>query len=188
MYVVFVAVAAVVVFAVAASAVGRGDGLEEPFPDMEHPYLPDGRVEAPDIDDVHFAVSFRGYRMEQVDSVLDRLAGQLVERDRHIARLERMVQDQARHSAMAYSPPRGRLGLDPGMPRPDAPDQAAEEQPSGDATGGDRPEAGGAPEAAAGENDAETTGDLPVVGEKPKPAGEAPGPDDEPQRNGTPRR
>lgn len=113
MYIVFVAVAAVVVFAVAAAAVGRGDGLEEPFPDMVRPYLPDGRIEAVDIDDVHLAVAFRGYRMDQVDAVLDRVAEELVQRDQHISRLERLVHAQTVQSATAYTAPRhNRLRLD----------------------------------------------------------------------------
>lgn len=131
MYIVFVVVAAVVVFAVAAAAVGRGDGLEEPFPDMERPYLPDGRVEPVDVDDVHFAVAFRGYRMDQVDSVLDRLSEELIRRDQHIARLERIVHTQTVQSATAYTPPRqSRLGFDqitriePLAAPPDSPEAA----------------------------------------------------------------
>lgn len=112
MYIVFVVVAAVVVFAVAAAAVGRGDGLEEPFPDMERPYLPDGRIHAVDIDDVHFAVAFRGYRMDQVDAVLDRLAEELINRDQHISQLERIVHAQTVQSATSYAPPRSRIKLD----------------------------------------------------------------------------
>ncbi|HEX6233642.1 MAG TPA: DivIVA domain-containing protein [Jiangellaceae bacterium] len=115
MYIVFVVVAAVVVFAVAAAAVGHGDGLEEPFPDMERPYLPDGRVEPVDIDDVHFAVAFRGYRMEQVDTVLDRLAEELIKRDQHISRLERIVHAQTVQSAVGYGNNRSnRVGVDTG--------------------------------------------------------------------------
>jgi DivIVA domain-containing protein len=113
MYIVFVVVAAVVVFAVAAAAVGHGGGLEEPFPDMERPYLPDGRVEAVDIDEVHFAVAFRGYRMDQVDSVLDRLAEELVKRDQHIGRLERIIHTQTMQSAGSYTANR-RTGVDTG--------------------------------------------------------------------------
>ncbi len=183
MYVVFVAVAAVVVFAVAAAAVGRGDGLEEPFPDMERPYLPDGRVEAADIDDVHFAVSFRGYRMDQVDSVLDRLAGQLVERDRHIARLERMVQTQARQSVMAYAPPRTRVGMGSGQPSPDVPGEAPEARPGEPgASGPASPSAEAAADTAAA-GAGETRG--PAEGESP--AGDTSttgGPGDEAPRNG----
>ena len=116
MYIVFVVVAAVVVFAVAAAAVGHGDGLEEPFPDMERPYLPDGKVEPVDIDDVHFAVTFRGYRMDQVDSVLDRLAEELIKRDQHISRLERIVHAQTVQSATGYTPNNrsGRIGVETG--------------------------------------------------------------------------
>jgi DivIVA domain-containing protein len=114
MYIVFVVVAAVVVFAVAAAAVGRGDGLEEPFADLQRPYLPDGRVEPADVDDVHFAVAFRGYRMEQVDAVLERLVDELVRRDEHISRLERIVHAQTVQSATAYTSPRNhRVGFDP---------------------------------------------------------------------------
>lgn len=115
MYIVFVVVAAVVIFAVAAAAVGHGDGLEEPFPDMERPYLPDGKVEPVDIDDVHFAVAFRGYRMDQVDSVLDRLAEELIKRDQHISRLERIVHTQTVQSAAGYTGNRSnRVGVDTG--------------------------------------------------------------------------
>lgn len=98
MYIVFIVVAAVVVFAVAAAAVGRGDGLEEPFPDLERPYLPAGTVEPADIDDVRFAVALRGYRMDQVDAVLDRISEELAARDQRIAALERVVQSQAHSS------------------------------------------------------------------------------------------
>ncbi len=115
MYIVFVVVAAVVVFAVAAAAVGHGDGLEEPFPDMVRPYLPDGKVEPVDIDEVHFAVAFRGYRMDQVDSVLDRLAEELIKRDQHISRLERIVHAQTVQSAATYPGTRtNRVGADTG--------------------------------------------------------------------------
>lgn len=135
MYIVFVVVAAVVVFAVAAAAVGRGDGLEEPFPDMERPYLPDGRIEPVDVDDVHFAVAFRGYRMDQVDSVLDRLSEELIRRDQQIARLERIVHTQTVQSATAYVPPRqNRLGFDT-LARSDEP-SAGEDSPA-DAENGD---------------------------------------------------
>lgn len=135
MFIVFVVVAAVVVFAVAAAAVGRGDGLEEPFPDMERPYLHDSRIEPADIDDVHFAVGFRGYRMDQVDSVLDRLTEELIKRDQHIARLERIVQTQTMQSARNYTQPRtSRVGLDTAaMPAVPTEQGAAEGEPATEA-------------------------------------------------------
>ncbi len=153
MYIVFVVVAAVVVFAVAAAAVGRGDGLEEPFPDMERPYLPDGRIEPVDVDDVNFAVAFRGYRMDQVDSVLERLSEELIRRDQHIARLERIVHTQTLQSAAAYTPPRqGRLGFDPltRVDNPPGPDQPAGATEEIVANHPDEPEGGDAVEGGAG--------------------------------------
>jgi DivIVA domain-containing protein len=87
--VVFVVVIAVVVFAVAAVAAGRGDGLDTPERDLATPRLPEGPVSPDDIDEVRFAVGFRGYRMDQVDEVLDRLGRELASRDERIAVLER---------------------------------------------------------------------------------------------------
>ncbi|HEY9375686.1 MAG TPA: DivIVA domain-containing protein [Jiangellaceae bacterium] len=88
MLVVFVVVAVIVVFAVAAVAVGRGGGLAPAAPDLVRPSLPDGPVSADDVDSVRFAVGFRGYRMDQVDDVLDRLADEITERDSRITELE----------------------------------------------------------------------------------------------------
>lgn len=91
MLVVFVVVAVIVVFTVAAVAVGRGGGLGPAESDLVRPSLPQGRVSADDVDSVMFAVGFRGYRMDQVDDVLDRLGRELTERDSRIAELERML-------------------------------------------------------------------------------------------------
>lgn len=128
MYAVFVIVAAVVVFAVMAAAVGRGDGLERPFPDMERPHLPDGRIEPVDIDEVHFAVAFRGYRMDQVDAVLDRLAEELIDRDRQIARLEKIVHVQTVKSAAYGGGRSARPALDTGPIPPVPPDDPSPER------------------------------------------------------------
>jgi DivIVA domain-containing protein len=86
--VVFVVTGVVVVFAVAAVAVGRGGGLEPVEPDLIRPSLPDGPISADDLDSVRFAVGFRGYRMDQVDDVLNRLGHELTERDTRIGELE----------------------------------------------------------------------------------------------------
>jgi DivIVA domain-containing protein len=59
-----------------------------------------------DVDGVRFAVGMRGYRMDEVDDVLDRLAAEVDQRDAKIAELE---------SRLA-----GR-----GIPRPDATDPGA---------------------------------------------------------------
>jgi DivIVA domain-containing protein len=86
--IVFVLIAVVVVFVVAALAVGRGGGLEPVTPDLVRPSLPEGPISADDLVAVRFAVVFRGYRMDQVDAVLDRLGHELAERDARVEALE----------------------------------------------------------------------------------------------------
>jgi DivIVA domain-containing protein len=89
--VLFVVVAVIVVFAVAAVAMGRGGGLGATESDLVQPSLPAGPVSADDVDSVLFAVGFRGYRMDQVDDVLNRLSNELTERDARIAELEQRL-------------------------------------------------------------------------------------------------
>jgi DivIVA domain-containing protein len=90
-FVVFVVTGVVVVFAVAAVAVGRGGGLDPVESDLLRPSLPSGPISADDLDSVRFAVGFRGYRMDQVDDVLNRLGDELTERDARISELERRL-------------------------------------------------------------------------------------------------
>jgi DivIVA domain-containing protein len=74
---------------IAVVASGRGDSLETEAPDRS-PYgaLGDGEIERGDVDRLRFSLAFRGYRMDEVDGVLDRLAGELASRDARIAELE----------------------------------------------------------------------------------------------------
>lgn len=84
----------VVAFAVAgvavAAALGRGDGLA-PAPPERAPsvLLPDGPVTSADVAGLRFGMAWRGYRMDEVDAVLDRLAAELAARDERIAELAR---------------------------------------------------------------------------------------------------
>lgn len=81
-------VVAAVFGAIAWVAAGRGGGLDDPRQDRPEPALADDRqLGRPDIDGARFAVSFRGYRMDQVDRLLDRLAAEIDDRDRLIAEL-----------------------------------------------------------------------------------------------------
>ena len=91
MWVVFVVTAAVVVFAVAAVAAGRGDGLATEPPDRAPEPLPEGPLSADDVAAARFAVGLRGYRMDQVDGALARLQAELLRRDERIGRLEAIV-------------------------------------------------------------------------------------------------
>jgi DivIVA domain-containing protein len=89
--VVFIVVAMIVVVTVAAVAVGHGGGLDPAESDLVRPVLPSGPMTADDVESVHFTVGFRGYRMDQVDDVLDRLGEELTDREARIAELERRL-------------------------------------------------------------------------------------------------
>ncbi len=90
MFVVFVLVALVVVFTVVAVTLGHGDVLEVEE-NAETAELPERMVYPGDLDGLRFTVAARGYRMGQVDAVIDRLGHELGERDRRIAELEGRV-------------------------------------------------------------------------------------------------
>ena len=47
-----------------------------------------------DLQRLRFGVALRGYSMTQVDDVLDRLSGELADRDRRIADLEALLSDR----------------------------------------------------------------------------------------------
>lgn len=61
----------------------------EPTRDVFRQDLPlDRALTGEDLRRLRFGVALRGYSMTQVDDVLDRLGGELVDRDRRIAELE----------------------------------------------------------------------------------------------------
>ena len=96
-----VLIAIVAVGATAFFAVGRGrpsperlprdpavvPGLVEPTPTLPPVLLPD-HPSASDVGRIRFSLGLRGYRMDQVDEVLDRLASALAERDALIDALQ----------------------------------------------------------------------------------------------------
>ena len=70
-------------------AVGGGGHMSEPVADRPDLALPgDGLLGRRDVDRVRFSVGARGYRMDEVDDVLDRLAHEIDVRERRIAVLE----------------------------------------------------------------------------------------------------
>ncbi|MFF1491090.1 DivIVA domain-containing protein [Streptomyces sp. NPDC058304] len=80
----------VVVAAVTLAVVGGGSEavLPEAEPDRVADALPESRpVVRADIDALRLPVAPRGYRMAEVDDVLERLAAELAERDARIAEL-----------------------------------------------------------------------------------------------------
>ena len=62
---------------VALLAAGRGAPLEEVYDDRPDALVPaDGPLTADDLRRVRFSIALRGYRMSEVDALLDRLASE----------------------------------------------------------------------------------------------------------------
>lgn len=90
---------------VAVVASGRGDGLAPADPDRPDVGLPEDRPAVrEDVDRLRFSVGLRGYRMDEVDDVLDRLAGDLALRDSMIAYLEGQLAPRAGASTEQIDP------------------------------------------------------------------------------------
>ncbi|WP_159703695.1 DivIVA domain-containing protein [Arthrobacter sp. 18067] len=68
-----------------------GAGLDDPVPNLPPVVLP-SQAKPSDIDSLRFALGLRGYRMDQVDQVLDDLRDQLLAKDREIERLNALAQ------------------------------------------------------------------------------------------------
>lgn len=77
--------ALLVVFGVAALATREGAGTLPVEGDRPDVALPASTVSGQDVRDVRFGLALRGYRMRDVDAVLERLARELEERDRQPA-------------------------------------------------------------------------------------------------------
>lgn len=73
----FAALLVLAMGAVAVVAAGRGAPLSEAYDDRVDATVPaDGPVTADDLRRVRFPLAFRGYRMQEVDALLDRLAAE----------------------------------------------------------------------------------------------------------------
>lgn len=89
MYVFLALLIIAVIMAIALIAAGSTDSLPEVYADRRYLELPAERSLRPaDLQGVRLAVGFRGYRMDEVDHLLDRLAYELELRDIRIAELE----------------------------------------------------------------------------------------------------
>jgi DivIVA domain-containing protein len=85
----FIAAVAVVALGVAAVvAAGGGGSMDEPVRDTYAMTLPESRLDGAAVRQLRFGVALRGYAMDQVDAVLDRVAAELEARDARIAELE----------------------------------------------------------------------------------------------------
>lgn len=102
---VWLVVGVLLVVVVVVVALGRGDSASPAAPDRRVADLPKDRLLTPDdIDALRLPQAVRGYRMADVDDVLDRLARELHSRDERIAALlaGRRVGDQP--STLATDP------------------------------------------------------------------------------------
>ncbi|BCW11434.1 hypothetical protein NtRootA4_24970 [Arthrobacter sp. NtRootA4] len=70
-----------------------GTGLDDPVPNLPPVLLP-AEVRPSDVDSLRFALGLRGYRMDQVDQVLDDLRDQLRAKDLEIERLSALVRER----------------------------------------------------------------------------------------------
>lgn len=67
----------VVLWLAALAGNGRFGDMPGPVRDAAAPVLPDGPLSAGDVRGIRFGLAWRGYSMDQVDAVMDRLARQL---------------------------------------------------------------------------------------------------------------
>ena len=84
-------VAVVVAVVTAAAVLGRVDGsLADATTTMSHILLPDDQLTETDIDELRFDTAMRGYRMSQVDAVIDRLRREIGDLDDELTRVRAM--------------------------------------------------------------------------------------------------
>ncbi|MCU1621919.1 MAG: hypothetical protein JWL79_764 [Frankiales bacterium] len=77
-----------ILFGAAALATYEGDVLQDPRPDERHAGLPPASLQPEDVAELRFDMALRGYRMNEVDLALERLATELSARDARIQELE----------------------------------------------------------------------------------------------------
>jgi DivIVA domain-containing protein len=81
----------IVLFVAAAVATREGEVLVDAPRDAADLALPGGPVHPEDVARVRFGLTVRGYRMAEVDRVLERLAEELAVRDARVAELESVL-------------------------------------------------------------------------------------------------
>jgi DivIVA domain-containing protein len=91
-YIIALLVVGGLLFLAASFAFGRGEEMAPALPDGTPLELPDDRpASGEDLRDLRLSVAVRGYRMEEVDWLLEKLADQADARDREIGRLRSVL-------------------------------------------------------------------------------------------------
>lgn len=108
-YLLVVVVVAAAFFGIAVLVFGRGEELPPLPPDATPTRLPARAIGAHHVRALRFPLALRGYRMTEVDWVLDRLAGELerteAERDELAARIAELEADAATQPDARVPPP-----------------------------------------------------------------------------------
>jgi DivIVA domain-containing protein len=94
-YLVVMVLVAAVVFLLASVVFGRGEELPPLPPGASPTRLPASGVTAEDLRDVRFQLVLRGYKMTEVDWVLERVGAELDELRARIAELEKAADAEA---------------------------------------------------------------------------------------------
>jgi DivIVA domain-containing protein len=90
---------------VAAVAAGRiGGGLDDPASSLPGRGLPPGPFTLEDVDRVRFSPALRGYRMDEVDDVVDRLVDELRRLEEEVAELRGRRPPENPSAAARYLP------------------------------------------------------------------------------------
>jgi DivIVA domain-containing protein len=91
-YIIALLVVGGLLFLAASYTFGRGEEMAPVLPDGTPVELPDDRLaDGDDLRALRLSVAVRGYRMDEVDWLLDRLSEQVDTRDREIARLRSVL-------------------------------------------------------------------------------------------------
>jgi DivIVA domain-containing protein len=121
-YILMLLAVAALFFLLAALVFGRGEELAPIPPGASPTWLPERDVAASDVRAVRFQQAFRGYRMSEVDWVLDRLANELERTGDERDQLRRRVTELESHGA----------GLDrPGTDQGGTDERSADERSAG---------------------------------------------------------
>jgi DivIVA domain-containing protein len=94
-YLVVMVFVAAVVFLLASVLFGRGEELPPLPPGASPTRLPAGDITVTDLENVRFQLVLRGYKMSEVDWVLQRLGGEIESLRSRVADLEQQLAGKA---------------------------------------------------------------------------------------------
>ena len=120
MTIVFVGIGLLVAAGIVLVAIGAVSLPSPPVPDRPIAELPVDNIGQSDVDDVRFGVGLRGYRMDEVDGLLDRLAAELADKDARLAELEAQLggQDPGDLAAVEVADAPAGVSVEPPAPEP----------------------------------------------------------------------